>query len=281
MEENVGIEGKPKKESKFWDVFGKVSAVIFTLGTIIGIWVALPKNEVSVKVIGNHTEYQIAPQIHDTIVSVKNSEKEDVIKDKLMEILKKGNYEEYEIDHISYQLSSGLDKAWNYFDIENTRLFNEYIVVYIENNGKIAINDFELKMPTSGKYVIINPDNIMSEGQPNSIVNVGKINPSNLYKVYFWTSTFLEYGNRYFYSYDKGTGEIQFPTKVYGFGAKIINNLRTIIFIVIFLILGFIGIILINVNNIKKGDGNSHELNGDVLIQDQSKLVNKENHIDK
>jgi len=259
MVDKNSITSKMLKTNKsFWDIWGKISAIIFTLAAIIGIIVSFPKKEIDLDITGDSYQYQLHPEIKKEFQNILDKCSEKYIFEKLKSYFKDKYLNENNVLEVSSLLSKDINNSINRKVFDDEVLYSEIIVINIKNNGTKTAKNLSLKIPDSGRYLIITPTTEKIDGDFKKIIKIGDINAKEKYQVFIWSGFYIglfdDMFDGYYYAYEQGAGNIKFPYRIFGIIARIFANSKIVLIIALFILLITIVYIVYRSEKYKDGE---------------------------
>ena len=237
-------------EGKFWQIFGKVSAVLFTIGVIVGIIAALIPKTPTLRVQGISAPYQVSPDLVAAFTAARNKESYQFLDEYLKKYFAEGKITTENLTGKSYydlggDLSKIFDSAWgsSYYTpsySESLGPYEYYFRITAINKGPTTAKNAELVTPLSGEYSLSSNEGSKKSSDFDHQISLGDLKPGTTTVIELWSRRNVDLFNEksFFITHDQGTKRVQFPLENYGFWKAVIQNIFWAPFILV--VIGFL-----------------------------------------
>ena len=200
-----------ENESSFWAIFGKVSAVITTLGTLIGIWVVFSQVSEDLELFVESYPYSISPDMKVAID--ENFDAFSYVK--LNDLLKKDtpvdiHKNEFNILNFIQEIHKN---SWGNINKYSLDKFNGYSSLYLTNEGEKTATDIEINFPHKGLVLIKYPDATQVIEEFSRVIKLNDLRAHSNISLLIWSKSNLSS-----YEYDdiklthkNGVGKVSSP----------------------------------------------------------------------
>ncbi|WP_337922144.1 hypothetical protein [Vibrio cholerae] len=160
------------EQSGFWAVWGKISAVLATIATCIGIWVSLNPGGEDLELHIRSHQYTLSPDLSNSIKSnFKNfsyPELRNAIDEEFNEDLKVSRAVESFIEEYH-------EKSWQGLSKYEIHKYNGFSYIVIANTGDRTASDIRIDFPSSGIVVEVEQDDTRTTKKFNKVIEVKDI----------------------------------------------------------------------------------------------------------
>jgi hypothetical protein len=222
-----------KPTGGFWAAFGKVSAVLTAVGTIVGIYLTVNPSGPELAGKCDYNSYALPPDLISALADVRQSQTWDSIREELKKSWGENeapkDFPEFEV---ARHLSEFMEAKWPENFRFGTGPYRGFWYITIENSGNRIADDVVLDMPLAGIALITGRDEQQEIKTITKTVSLGALRPGDSVAVALWS----EEGGSWADSSDfrlthaGGTGVVSFPSSFYGFRAVVARNLGFISF---------------------------------------------------
>lgn len=229
------------KENKFWIFWGKLSAVIITIGVLITIYIQIFPSESELIAEDNYYKFALPVDLIDKISLYNTSVSVDSIKKYIREYDEKNKTnmsDEFDFRYYLNNKLGGIFKKFNY----NPNYYNGHFYFSIKNVGAKISEDIIFHSPLNGIALITREDDTQTIEEFNRQIKLNSLRPNESLSLAIWSKYFSSfYGEDEFRLTDSnGSGDFSFPTYVTGFAEFVANNLFILIFgLILFLLISF------------------------------------------
>ena len=204
-------------ESRFWDIFGKFSAVVATVGTVIGIWFAINQSSEDIELYVESDLYVLDPilkeAVKDNFEVFSYSKLNETFKNEFPE-------KDFNRSNIVDLVEKIHKESWgeiNQFNFDDYKGFS-YLIV--SNTGTKTAREIKIDLPISGIALQIASDDSRKIDHFKKVIAVDDIRAGNQSVVAVWSETEV---SKYRYkdinvTHKNGVGSVSWPIKASGLG---------------------------------------------------------------
>lgn len=215
---------------RFWVAFGKFSALVTTLATIIGIYIALKPVGPQITANSSYQDYVLPPDLIEGLRRIKDAQSYAKIKQLADNILEK---EPRKALDVASSLSAALTSSWpEQFRYEHD-FYRHFYNLTIANTGDKPAIEVVLDVPLRGVALLTREGLKQETIQVDGTLPIGNLRPGNSVRVALWSRGLFDITGKMRLTHSSGVGSVSYATTVYGFRGWVANNLESILFMVI------------------------------------------------
>lgn len=222
-----------EKRKHFWEVVGKISLLITTIATVIGIYTRFFPTTAKLVGFGQYNLFALSPDLTKVLSEVKLKENETSLRETIEKESKirkqRIGFNNYDISGI---LAKELENAWTEKFKYRFDLYKCQIYLTIINKGNKLAENVVLDLPVKGVALIREKDDSQRIVDFTKIIEIGNIRSKYVTRIVIWTDKEIgSYDEKEFLlTYKDGVSQISFGKYVYGF-QRTLSNLTENFFI--------------------------------------------------
>lgn len=211
------------KDSPFWTIFGKVSAVITMVAALISIWVVVTQPNEDLELRVEFFPYAVSPDLNSAVKNNFDQFSYSALTTFLEKRLTKEPYlSQYELIDLIQSIHKG---SWGDIDSYNYRKYGGLNYLILSNTGNKTATDIQISLPVKGIVQIIYPDERRETVEFTRTIKLNDLRATGEISMVAWSESELSE-----YNYDElavthknGVGEVIWPVRVTGFVRHIEN----------------------------------------------------------
>ncbi len=225
-----------KRQHGFWALFGKLSAILMAIATLLGIYLTLFPEKPKLIVIADYHSYALPPNLVESLERVREKESSPFLQHFLRETMEMTDSTSGSADlsEVSRKLEAVFEQAWGH---TWSRFFSHspfyspwpyeiFAQLVVENRGARPVEEIVLNAPLDGIASVTYPDESQKTLEITRQIELGSLRPHQKITLAIWSKhrLFQSDEKKFVVTHADGTGEVSFSTTVRGFPKFLVDN---------------------------------------------------------